>query len=69
MASVIITIEIDNSAFVDGQAPAEIKRIVSKIPFYQDATEDDMLVIDGSSKLRDSNGNTVGNVVIQNYEE
>jgi len=69
MASVIITIEIDNEAFVDGWAPAEIKRIVSNIPFYQDATKDDMLVIAGSSKLRDLNGNTVGNVVIQNDEE
>lgn len=65
MASVTIYIEIDNSAFTDGQAPDEIRRIVSKIPFYQNADDDDILKIEGSRVLRDYNGNTVGNVIIE----
>ena len=64
MASVNIYIEIDNSAFTEGQAPEEIKRIVAKIPFYQNADDDDILKIEGSDVLRDYNGNTIGYVEI-----
>ncbi len=68
MSLVQIHIEIDNDAFSDGNAGREVERILNSIVWQTSSNAKTGWKLNClSPKLRDFNGNTVGEVKIVNF--
>lgn len=60
MATLTIIIECDNASFIDNGLPSEIRNCLQQVP--------EKLYMSNEGKIKDSNGNTVGQFKLNNKE-